>query len=79
MLKEVKDEREHFVKDLERLAQKIRDEPRQPLALFVHVFYEEKALLRFFRQRPGFNRLEAIGGFQCTQTELALRALDSEK
>ncbi len=74
-LKEAEDHREEFVDSLLMLAKYLSEDPRQPAALFVHIHYEDQTLVRAFRQRPGFNRLQAIGGFECAKAEMVEKVL----
>lgn len=70
MLKEAEDQRAKFAQDLVELSHKILADPRQPAAFFVHLHYEDQRIFTWFRERPGFNILLAIAGFECTKVQM---------
>lgn len=78
-LEEAKDQREIFAEDLKRLVDTLLTDPRQPAALFVHIHYEDRSLVRAYRQKPGFSRMQAIGAMECEKNQLINAVISGEK
>lgn len=59
-----------YAKDLLDQAQSLLNDPKVPLAMYLHVHYADAKIVRVKRVTEGFNLLQGIGAFECAKAEL---------
>lgn len=75
-LTEATDQRPLFAQTAQQAADDILATPKQPVAIYIHIHYEDGGLVRLFRFNPGFNRLLALGALECEKANIIADIVD---
>ncbi len=78
ILGEAKDQRPIFSEYLEEASKNIAGTEKQPVALYLHIHFEDGTFSREHRIHHGFDLVKAIGAFEVEKASLTSQILNGD-